>query len=94
MNYYYYAGILVVLVLAYLGYRYYQSRNKKPLEELPPLSTSHLAARAMEVVRWAESLGSSDEYRRHQAYAKLIEEFPKESKQRIAMAIERSVRKL
>lgn len=52
---------------------------------------SPLEARARALAAQAEQGPGGGEYRRHQCYARLIKEFPAESKRVIAMAIEKGL---
>ena len=52
---------------------------------------SPLEARARELTAQAEAGPGGGEYKRHQVYAKLIKEFPAESRRLIAMAIEKGL---
>jgi hypothetical protein len=62
-----------------------------PSEAVEPAQDSPLLARARDLTGEAESLNASGEYKRHGVYARLLKEFPGESKRACAMAIEEAL---
>jgi len=63
-----------------------------PVVRVPDLTP--LEARTRGLVRAAASVQASGEYKRHQVYARLIQEFPDVAHTTIGIAIERAVEQL